>query len=308
MVLPCHLLVAPGGPNLNQTRQAATSSLQRWTGVPVASLLALVLVVGLGAALLGFYRLNRTYDNPPTQLAVTPGPENVERAERYVELCATCHAEDKELPMAGADFMGDGAPPIGTFYAPNLTPVHLEDWSDGEIIRAIREGVHKSGRSLLIMPSRVFRNLSDGDVQALVDVLRAQPPVEPDTPPTRFNLLGAILSNMGFQVAQEPVTEPVVAPPRAPTVEYGRYLTSVMCIFCHGEELEGGQTYRAPGLALAGSTWTSEQFSRFIRTGTKPNGVISDSTRMPWPDVSKAFPEDVELEAMHAYMGALTPE
>jgi hypothetical protein len=89
----------------------------RWTGVPVASLLALLLVVGLGAALLGFYRLNRTYDNPPTQLAVTPGPENVERAERYVKLCATCHAEDNELPMAGADFMGEGAPPMGTFYA-----------------------------------------------------------------------------------------------------------------------------------------------------------------------------------------------
>jgi hypothetical protein len=59
-----------------------------------------------------------------------------------------------QLPLSGQDFM-EGAP-FGTFYAPDLTQTNLADWSDGEIVRAIREDVHKDGRSLLIMPSNAF--------------------------------------------------------------------------------------------------------------------------------------------------------
>ena len=70
--------------------------------------------------------------------------------------------------MVGQDF-SKGGPPVGTLYGANLTPAgEIKDWSDGEIIRAIREGVHKTGRSLIIMPSEVFRHLSDVDVQAIV--------------------------------------------------------------------------------------------------------------------------------------------
>jgi hypothetical protein len=79
-------------------------------------------------------------------------------------------------------------------WAANLTPAHFKNWSDGEIVRAIREGVGKDGRSLVIMPSEVFHNLSDADVQAIVAVLLAQPAVEPDTPTKQFNVLGAIMA------------------------------------------------------------------------------------------------------------------
>jgi hypothetical protein len=73
-------------------------------------------------------------------------------------------------------------------------PAHLADWSDGEIVRAIRQGVHRSGRSLLIMPSSSWHNLSDEDVQSIVAYLRSLPPEGSSTPPDRLNALGAVLS------------------------------------------------------------------------------------------------------------------
>ena len=52
-----------------------------------------------------------------------------------------CYTKLLRVELTGQDFLGEDAPPIGTFFAPNLTPVHLADWSDGEIVRAIRETV-----------------------------------------------------------------------------------------------------------------------------------------------------------------------
>ena len=48
------------------------------------------------------------------------------------------------------------------------------------ICTAIREGMDKSGRGLLIMPSDEYKRLSDQDVQAVVAYLRSQPSVQPD--------------------------------------------------------------------------------------------------------------------------------
>jgi len=218
--------------------------------------------------------------------------------------------------MEGQDMLQD-APSIvgvlfGTIYAPNLTPTHLGHWTDGEIIRAIREGVHRSGRSLIFMPSTAFRNLSDDDVQAIVAYLRSQPPVEPDTPPNRLNVLGAIGANFDdpetlqpiFE-AQPPVTEPVVAPPAGPTEAYGEYLASYTCPLCHGADLGGNEAFRAPGLAGVGLTWTEEQFINFMRTGERPSGPPVDGELMPWEDLSKIFEDDDDLRAIFAYLGTL---
>ena len=85
---------------------------------------------------------------------------------------------------------------MGMLYAPNLTPGgDIDDWTDGEVIRAIREGVHKTGRSLLIMPSMNYRYMSDDDVQAIVAYLRSQPPTSGQTPANQFNLLDALFLN-----------------------------------------------------------------------------------------------------------------
>jgi hypothetical protein len=34
---------------------------------------------------------------------------------------------------------------VGTLYAPNITPVRLSRWSDGEVLRAMTSGASKDG-------------------------------------------------------------------------------------------------------------------------------------------------------------------
>src|SRR5262249_38807907 len=97
---------------------------------------------------------------------------------------------------------------------------------DGEVIRAIREGVHKSGRPLVIMPSEVFHNLSDTDVQAIVAYLRSQPAVQPVTPATKLNVVAALLIGSGLfhTSAQMPITQPIIPPTGGPSADSGKYL------------------------------------------------------------------------------------
>ncbi len=279
----------------------------KWSGTLLAGLLRLAFTAALAVALVGYARLNRKYDNPVPDISVAMTPENIARGARFGSFCAACHAEDQSPPLGGQDFMTEGdGPPVGTLYAPNLTPTHLAEWTDGEIVRAIREGVHRSGRSLIIMPSSMFRNLSDEDVRGIVAYLRSQPRLEPDTPPTRLNVLGAILVNLGpiFE-AQPPITEPVVAPAADLSAEYGEHLASFACILCHGAELGGVELYGSPGLLGPGLSWTAEQFIDLIRTGLRPDGSALDAEEMPWEALGEIFPEDDELRAIFAHVASL---
>ncbi len=281
----------------------AQRGIVKWVAGILTSLLAVASTGILVVALVGYAKLNRKYDNPVPTVSVDVTPENIARGERFGLLCAGCHAADEEPPLEGLDFLADDdAPPIGTFYAPNLTPTHLGEWTDGEIIRAIREGIHRDGRSLLIMPASMFRSLSDDDVAGIVAFLRSQPAVEPDTPHPRFNLLGAIMLNFApiFE-AQPPVTEPVIAPAAGPTPEYGGYLASYACEGCHGEDLGGDAAFSAPGLISVGLTWSEEGFFSFFRTGLKPDSVAVDGELMPWEDIRK-FMTDEDLQGVFAYI------
>ena len=281
----------------------AKRRLVKWIGAPLAGLVALVGTAVLVAALVGYWKLNRRYDNPVSTISVVMTPERIERGARFGEMCAGCHAADEEPPMEGNDFLADeDAPPIGTFYAPNLTPTHLSSWTDGEIIRAIREGIHKDGRSLLIMPAKAFRNLSDDDVASIVAYLRTQPPVEPDTPRPRLNLLGALMVNLApiFE-AQEPITQPILAPPAGATPEYGEYLVSYSCTMCHGEDLGGNVDFKAPSLIAVATTWSDEDFLEFFETGVRPNGVAVDGDQMPWKEL-RGFLLDDDFRAVYSHL------
>lgn len=273
----------------------------KWLGATTVGLLTLVLGVLLGAALFGYWKLNRSHDNPVAQFNVSATPEQIARGEQLGILCAECHAPEAGAPMTGKDFLGEDAPPIGEFYAPNLTPAHLAEWSDGEVVRAIREGVHKSGRSLLIMPSEILRNLSDEDVQAIVAYLRSLKQEGVDTPPNQLNVLGAIMVTQApiFQ-AQPPITDPVLAPPAGPTAAYGAYLSSFTCAACHGADLLGDA--EAPSLLAVPLAWGEQSFIEFMRTGVRPDGSSVDGEAMPWKFIGRLITEDGELRAIYAHL------
>lgn len=293
----------------------ARNAVVKWAGLIVTGLLTVLLAAVFIVALVGALRLNAKHDNPVPEVTVAMTPEQIARGERIASLCLGCHSTDGELPLEGQNFLSGegGAPPVGTMYAPNLTPAHFADWTDGEIIRAIREGVHKSGRSLIIMTSKAFHNMSDEDVQALVAYLRSQPAVEPDTPANQLNLLGVAFTLMApLASVQPPITQAVTAPPAGPTAEYGAYLTSfVGCSDCHGEKLDGDMTGgdpnapAGPNLTKIVPTWTEEQFVSFFRTGIDPGGD-SVGEEMPWQDYD-AFASDDDLRAMFAYLSTLPP-
>ena len=281
----------------------------KWFGTAVAGLLTLLGGVLLGAALFGYWKLNRNHDNPVPQISVAVTPEKVARGERFEPICAGCHAPEADTAMTGKDFLGDDAPPIGDFYAPNLTPVHLADWSDGEIIRAIREGIHRSGRSLLIMPSAAWHHLSDEDVQAIVAYLRSLKSEGVATPSARLNVLGAILvTQIPILEAQPPITEPVMAPPTGPTATYGAYLSSFTCELCHGADLMGDADFQVPPLLAVPLAWGEENFIKFMRSGTRPDGSQVDEEAMPWKDLGRLFQEDDELRAIYAYLQEIFAE
>lgn len=295
----------------------AVRARRRWVklaGGISAALLALLFGAGTVLALVGYGKLNRTYSNPPSPLtAAAITPQLVADGERFARSCAGCHSSTGNLPLDGQDFFGaEGGPPIGTLYAPNLTPAHLADWSDGEIIRAIREGVGRDGRSLLVMPSEYFRNLSDDDVLALLAYLRSQPAVEPASPPRQINVLGAIMLAALFPPelfsVQPPLAQPVAAPPRGPTAAYGGYLVSLECQGCHGGNLAGvppgGGGPSGPNLTTLSQRLTAEEFVVLLRTGTFPDGSpIGEG--MPVKYLEKMSDDD--FRAIYAHIQSAGP-
>ncbi len=293
----------------------------KWMGTFLAGLLTLIPAALLILALVGFSKLNARFSNPVEDIQVARTPAQIARGGMLANACASCHSPGNQPPLSGTNFVKKfDFLPMGTLYAPNLTPSgDISDWSDGELIRAIREGVHKNGRSLLIMPADQYRNLSDEDVQALVAFLRSQPAMGGPTPENSFNLLGAIFTNLSdFRTAQQPVGH--VSTPQAGTVEYGKYLVDVIgCRSCHGPELQGRVDTGQPGppagpnLTQIVPQWTEEEFMDFFNSGTLPGGgkvpVLTLSSgysepRMNWPMV-RASTTDDDLKAMYAYLHRL---
>lgn len=289
----------------------AKNKLVKWAGVILAGLLTLVFALILIGGVMGTLKLNQNYNasHPVAQIKVAGTAAQLARGTQLTKTCG-CHGEN----FGGTNFGAEIGIPIGTLYAPNLTPAgDLKNWSDGEIVRAIREGVHKDGRSLLIMPSAVFHNMSDEDVHSVVARLRNLPSVEPDTPANNLNVVGALLVSTvfsGAQTVQPHITETIVAPPKGVTAEYGKYLTSIAgCVDCHGTNLAGGAAGGGPppgpNITTVLPKWSEQDFLNLMLQGKLPSGAqVSDD--MPWQEY-KQFATEEDLRAMYLHLHALQP-
>ncbi len=285
----------------------------RWLALVPTGLLTLIFALVLVLALVGFAKLNANYNasHPVANIKVAGTPEQIKRGEKFVLLCAGCHSPTGKPPLVGQNFFADG-PPLGTLYTANLTPVgEIKDWSDGEVMRAIREGVHKSGRSLIVMPAEHFRHLSDADVQALVAYLRSQPATGSPTPAPNLNVLGAVLMNvLPFLTVQEHISQPVTAPPEGVTAAYGKYLVDVSaCRACHGENLTGGEPPpgglgppAGPKIVGVVGAWGQDAFVKALRTGVRPSGK-SFGEEMPWKEFANLSDDD--FKAIYLYISSL---
>ncbi len=209
-------------------------------GVLVILVVALAITVTL--------RWDRTFDYPVQDVTVSMDPANIARGEylyKNVSVCGACHSVGGEenpdlLPAGGRKF---DISALGVIYTPNITPsveTGIGGWTDGEVIRAIREGIGINGRLLLLMPSELFVGMSDEDVQAIVAYLRSQESAENDVPIFKPSLMGRLL--LSFLVSPpDRIEGPVTAPPRGPTAEYGDYLANSVspCSACHTPMVRG---------------------------------------------------------------------
>ena len=278
----------------------------RWSVVGLASLSATVAAVLVGLAISGLSRAHaRTA--PVPDLKITGTAAQIQRGQAIVDsFCSSCHSTTDRL-TGGRDLGNDLSVPIGSFVSSNLTPAgQLRHWSDGEIFRAIRNGVDADGHWLVIMSYTNAGKLSDEDTESLVAYLRSQPAAGAATanPPDQFSLLGLTMLGAGLLPAGKPVFSGVITvPQKAPTAEYGEYISRYHdCRECHGADLNGGKPGQiapiGPGLNLV-KQWKREQFIDTMRTGTDPYGHRLGE-QMPWRFIGRM--DDEELTALYEYL------
>lgn len=282
----------------------------KWVGTILAGLLTLVIALVTVAAAYGLYQFYSPRGNPVAELKVAGTSDQVARGQHLANsLCVSCHSTNGELPLSGGRNVAADSPlPIGSLVSVNLTPAGpLKDWSDGEILRVLREGVDRDGHPLLVMSGNGVRYLSEEDKQAVIAYLRSQPPVPNVTqdPPDQPDLLLAAMVGAGIVQAQQPLVGAVPSIQKGATADYGKYIVDFEdCRTCHGQDLTGGTSPVAPhGPSLrVVKGWTLDQFVATIRSGKDPTGhMLSDV--MPWKDVSRL--DDTELGAVYAYLKSL---
>jgi mono/diheme cytochrome c family protein len=122
----------------------------------------------------------------------------------------------------------------GVVAAQNITSdadFGLGRWTDGEIIRAMREGVDRNGEALFpMMPYQHFRSMSDDDANAVVAYLRTLKPVHNTVPPKHIDFP----VNLFVKFAPKPCDGVVKSPDPHDSVAYGKYLSTIGgCYECH---------------------------------------------------------------------------
>lgn len=295
--------------------------------------LAVFLVLGVsGLAIAVVLRENRTFEAPYPDLHASKDPAVIERG-KYLALgpahCVACHAEPGQ-PASEEPHLSGGVAfhlPVGTFYSANITPdmtTGIGRYTDGEVARVLRYGVHPTGRAVL--PFMPFQNLSDEDLVAVISYLRSRPAMPHPVTAHDVNVIGRFAKAFLIEPEGPTATPPAKAPSGA-TIERGEYLANTVanCGGCHtdrskrtgkpigpafagGLEVEGHteppQTFITPNLTphpTAGriTAWTEDQFvARF-------QNAVPTASPMPWAQFRTMTEED--LRALYRYLRSLPP-
>ncbi len=226
--------------------------------------------------------------------------------------CEDCHGQD----LGGKVFIDD--PKLAYIIAPNLTKGdgglpkdhNTEDW-----ILALKHGIRRNEKPLLIMPAHEFTLLSEYDMGAIIAYCSDLPKIDRVFP--KDNSLGPLayfLTDLGklplFPAEMINHERVLVKEVKAEvSAEFGKYI-STSCIGCHRENMKGGDPI-APGfpqvadISATGNLgkWTDEQFINTLRTGVTPEGKVLNPQEMPWT-MAKEF-TDVELKALHLYLNSI---
>jgi mono/diheme cytochrome c family protein len=295
----------------------------KWLLIILGSISAVLCIGVAGLSVYANNSFKKIIDRPVYPISADSSPEGLARGEYIVRSlggCVDCHSRQADQYLSGYSEEVVLGPVQATVTIPNITPddqTGLGAWTDAEIGRAIREGLDREGRSLLLMPSFNYHSMSDADVAAVVAYLRTVEPVNNPLPEYQANLVGKVMLALGM-FGPNPVGEPItgiVENPAPGTPAYAEYVTTLAgCRDCHGQDYAGGKNPAAapddppaPNLTSGGDfgSWSEADFERAIRNGLTPDGRVLDPTIMPWPVYGTLT--DSDLSAIYQYLHSLEP-
>ena len=247
--------------------------------------------------------LRRTYEVPPIALSVPTDPASIIEEGRLATVrgCFTgCHGNR----ATGAVMFNQ--PMIARVVAPNLTAA-AHKYSDAQLAAIIRNGVRPGGRSLVIMPSEAFVELTNGDLGRIIAFLKSLPDVDGPGPDVSLGPLGRVGLAIGqFKMAAQQIAE-AVPPPEANNEEaaYGRYLARTICAQCHGTNLGGTSNpdFTSPNLRVA-AAYSPEAFFQLLRTGVGLGGR-NLGEMSAWARVNLSHLTDPEIGALYSYLHSI---
>src|SRR5215468_4234758 len=123
--------------------------LHRWLGAGLTGLIASVLLLTCVAASVGHCKQYYSRRAPMPELRVEGSDEQIQRGRAIADgFCGGCHSPTGTF--TGGKDIGKHLPVyLGAFISSNLTPAGpVKQWSDGQIFRAIRNGIDAEGRRL----------------------------------------------------------------------------------------------------------------------------------------------------------------
>jgi mono/diheme cytochrome c family protein len=262
----------------------------------------------------------------------------------HVAVCMHCHSQRDYSKFAGpvkpgTEGMGGdvfshailGAIP-GTLYAKNITSdkeTGIGDWTDGEIIRAITQGINKKGDTLFpIMPYANFNHMAKEDLLSIVAYLRTLKPIKNIVPAREL----MIPISMAYPApALQKSIEANIRPAATDTVKYGGYLTTMAgCFDCHtafvkgapdfANMFAGGNTFTVAGFKVTSSNitpdatngigaWTEAMFiSKFsVCREEKGYNYNPGKTNSVMPIVDFSGMKDADLKSIFAYLKTVKP-
>ncbi len=269
-------------------------------------------------------------------------PERIQRGEylaNSVAVCMDCHSTRDWTKFSGpitpgtlgkgGDIFDKNLGVPGTFYARNITPYNLKNWTDGEIFRAITTGVNKNGDAIFpVMPYHYYGLCDTEDIYSIIAYIRTLPEQKNDIPQSTPDFPFSVIMHTIPHKAT-----PRSKPSASDSVAYGGYLVTMAgCVECHtkvdekmqlvaGTEFGGGRefnlpagTLRTPNITFHTSgigSWNREIFISRFKTYAdsnyhSPELVMTDfNTIMPWTMYGRMT--EADLSSIYQYLKTIKP-
>lgn len=274
------------------------------------------------------------------QMTVASTPEVIERGKylaHSVAVCMDCLSQRDWSKFSGPivkGTLGRGGEKFGRemgfpgeYFAKNITPSSIGDWTDGEVFRAITAGVDRENNPLFpIMPHHNYGKMDKEDIKAIIAYIRTLPSIENEVPESTSDFpMNIIINTIPKKAKMKPM------PSKDDKVNYGEYLLVMAgCFDCHTQQERGkpvkgmdfaggfkfdmkenGTAYSAnitPHKETGIGYWTKEKFvSTFKSFDAEQHEIKPGMQQTPMPWTMYATMDEYDLEAIFAFLQTVKP-